>query len=85
MQVYVDYIFLDTQERTRFAQLPHEYLIEQLQFTGSETAVISTTTQASQNIRMNPVRKSITPTTSGPCGWENRLDFQAPSMVLVSC
>ncbi|AGE55620.1 major capsid protein VP54 [Acanthocystis turfacea Chlorella virus MN0810.1] len=53
MQVYVDYIFLDTQERTRFAQLPHEYLIEQLQFTGSETAVISTTTQASQNIRMN--------------------------------
>ncbi|AGE50145.1 major capsid protein VP54 [Acanthocystis turfacea Chlorella virus Canal-1] len=53
MSVYVDYIFLDTQERTRFAQLPHEYLIEQLQFTGSETAVISTTTQASQNIRMN--------------------------------
>ena len=53
MSVYVDYIFLDTQERTRFAQLPHEYLIEQLQFTGSETAVISSTTQASQNIRMN--------------------------------
>lgn len=53
MSVYVDYIFLDTQERTRFAQLPHEYLIEQLQFTGSETAVISATTQASQNIRMN--------------------------------
>ncbi|ABT16414.1 hypothetical protein ATCV1_Z280L [Acanthocystis turfacea chlorella virus 1] len=53
MSVYVDYIFLDTQERTRFAQLPHEYLIEQLQFTGSETATISTTTQASQNIRMN--------------------------------
>ena len=53
MSVYVDYIFLDTQERTRFAQLPHEYLIEQLQFTGSETATPSTTSQASQNIRLN--------------------------------
>jgi hypothetical protein len=53
MSVWVDYIFLDTQERTRFAQLPHEYLIEQLQFTGSETAVPSQTSQASQNIRLN--------------------------------
>nr|BAA76600.1 major capsid protein [Chlorella virus] len=53
MSVWVDYIFLDTQERTRFAQLPHEYLIEQLQFTGSETATPSATTQASQNIRLN--------------------------------
>jgi hypothetical protein len=53
MSVYVDYIFLDTQERTRFAQLPHEYLIEQLQFSGTETATPSTTSQASQNIRLN--------------------------------
>jgi hypothetical protein len=34
--LWVDYIFLDTDERRRFAQLSHEYLIEQLQFTGSE-------------------------------------------------
>jgi hypothetical protein len=34
--VWVDYIFLDTDERRRFAQLSHEYLIEQLQFTGAE-------------------------------------------------
>ena len=53
MSVWVDYIFLDTQERTRFAQLPHEYLIEQLQFSGTETATPSTTSQASQNIRLN--------------------------------
>ena len=53
MAVWVDYIFLDTQERTRFAQLPHEYLIEQLQFSGTETATPSTTSQASQNIRLN--------------------------------
>jgi hypothetical protein len=35
--LWVDYIFLDTDERRKFAQLSHEYLIEQLQFTGSES------------------------------------------------
>jgi len=35
--LYVDYIFLDTDERRRMAQNPHEYLIEQLQFTGAES------------------------------------------------
>ena len=37
-QLFVDYIYLDTDERRRFAQVSHEYLIEQLQFTGDETA-----------------------------------------------
>jgi hypothetical protein len=35
--LYVDYVFLDTDERRRMAQNPHEYLIEQLQFTGYES------------------------------------------------
>ena len=30
--LWVDYIYLDTDERRRFAQVSHEYLIEQLQF-----------------------------------------------------
>ena len=34
MKLWVDYIYLDTDERRRFAQVSHEYLIEQLQFTG---------------------------------------------------
>ena len=34
--LYVDYIYLDTDERRRFAQVSHEYLIEQLQH-GEET------------------------------------------------
>ena len=37
VSLYVDYIYLDTEERRRFAQISHEYLIEQLQFTGDET------------------------------------------------
>ena len=30
-KLWVDYVFLDTDERRRFSQLSHEYLIEQVQ------------------------------------------------------
>jgi hypothetical protein len=33
----IDYVYLDSEERKRFAQASHEYLIEQLQFTGEES------------------------------------------------
>ena len=39
-KVWIDYIYLDTDERRRFAQVSHEYLIEQVQrdtFDGSKT------------------------------------------------
>ena len=32
VKLWVDYIYLDTDERRRFAQVSHEYLIEQLQY-----------------------------------------------------
>ena len=35
--LYIDYVYLDTDERRQFAQVQHEYLIEQLQFTGDES------------------------------------------------
>jgi hypothetical protein len=35
--LYVDYIYLDTDERRKFAQVSHEYLIETLQYTGQES------------------------------------------------
>jgi len=35
--LWVDYIFLDTDERRNFAKIAHEYLIEQVQFTGQES------------------------------------------------
>jgi len=46
--LYVDYIYLDTEERRRFAQTAHEYLIEQLQYTGEESV-----TSTSNKIQMN--------------------------------
>ncbi len=55
--LYVDYIFLDTEERRRFAQVAHEYLIEQLQFTGDETV---TSTMNKINMSFNhPVKELI--------------------------
>jgi len=46
--LYVDYIYLDTDERRKMAQNPHEYLIEQLQYTGAESVGSS-----SNKIRLN--------------------------------
>jgi hypothetical protein len=55
--LYVDYIFLDTDERRKMAQNPHEYLIEQVQFTGDESIGSS-----SNKIKLNfnhPVKELI--------------------------
>ncbi len=46
--LWIDYIYLDTDERRRFAQVSHEYLIEQLQFTGGESL-----TSSSNKIKLN--------------------------------
>jgi len=50
--LWVDYIFLDTDERRRFAQLSHEYLIEQLQFTGADT-ITGSSESTMKSVRMN--------------------------------
>ena len=52
-KLWVDYIFLDTDERRRFAQLSHEYLIEQLQFTGTDNITLSANEDGMKSMRMN--------------------------------
>ena len=54
-EVWADYIYLDTEERRRFAQVSHEYLIEQLQYQEESSS-------ASQKIKLNfnhPVKELI--------------------------
>ena len=46
--LYVDYVYLDTEERRRFAQQSHEYLIEQVQYTGAESI-----TSSSNKVQLN--------------------------------
>jgi hypothetical protein len=45
IRLYIDYIYLDTIEQKEFAQSKHRYLIEQLQFSGSETIPINNPTK----------------------------------------
>jgi hypothetical protein len=58
-KIWVDYIFLDTDERRRFAQVTHEYLIEQLQFTGSDTVDHGVETMKSLRMNFNHPCKEI--------------------------
>ena len=56
--LWVDYIYLDTDERRRFAQLSHEYLIEQLQFTGQEAITGGTSAKIKLNFN-HPCKELI--------------------------
>ena len=57
-EVWANYIYLDTEERRRFAQKGHEYLIEQVQHTGGDSiaATGSSTVRLSFN---HPVKELI--------------------------
>jgi Major capsid protein N-terminus/Large eukaryotic DNA virus major capsid protein len=58
-RLYIDYVYLDNDERQKFAKSDHEYLIEQLQFTGAESINFS---QQSKSVRLNfnhPVKELI--------------------------
>ena len=55
--VWCDYVFLDTDERRRFAQVSHEYLIEQVQYSNSLTLA---TTGGQHELRFNhPVKELV--------------------------
>lgn len=56
--LWVDYIYLDTDERRRFAQVSHEYLIEQLQYT--DHTIAAGTTSANIALYFNhPVKELV--------------------------
>jgi len=74
--LFIDYIYLDTDERRRFAQVSHEYLIEQVQFTGEETI-----NSANNKIRLNfnhPVKELVwvarLEDAETECQWTNFTD-----------
>jgi hypothetical protein len=57
MALYLDYVYLDVEERRRFAQASHEYLIEQLQYSGQQTI---TTSSGRIDLTLNhPVKELI--------------------------
>jgi hypothetical protein len=56
--LFCDYIFLDTDERRRFAQVSHEYLIEQVQFNG-KNCLGQTDSCANVELRFNHPCKEL--------------------------
>jgi len=57
-KVWANYVYLDTEERRRFAQKGHEYLIEQVQHTGSDTV----TSAAPKQVRLSynhPIKELV--------------------------
>ncbi len=71
VNVWIDYIFLDTEERKEFAQKPHEYLIE---ITQNQESSISSTTRSTTRLTFNHPTKFITwvahdPTNDGCNTW----------------
>jgi hypothetical protein len=57
MALYIDYVYLDVDERRRFAQESHEYLIDQVQYEGQQQI---TTSSARLDLTLNhPVKELI--------------------------
>ncbi len=55
--LWIDYIYLDTDERRRFAQVSHEYLIEQVQYNEAE-GIVNRSTNLNTRLSFNhPVKE----------------------------
>ena len=54
--VWADYIYLDKDERESFANKEHEFIIDQVQFTGAETLAAFTTSETIELDFNNPVK-----------------------------
>ena len=58
LNVYADYVYLDTTERRQFAQNAHEYLIDQLQYQSESSSGTSQTSTIRLNFN-HPVKELI--------------------------
>ena len=74
VKLYADYIYLDTDERRRFAQVSHEYLIEQLQY----ESFSGTTTTLDLNFN-HPVKELIFTGAPGDITADGKIGPSTPS------
>lgn len=84
--LWVDYILLDTEERRRFAQISHEYLIEQVQFNGDTNITGDTVNIRTVSVNLlfqHPVKELIwvcqynNAISNGHVQWSNYTDRSA--------
>jgi len=75
-QVWGNYVFLDSDERTMFAQKGHEYLIDQLQYTGAAPLPATVGNQNFVRITYNhPVKELVFCVTQNASGGKQLWDL----------
>ena len=74
-KLWADYIYLDTDERRRFAQVSHEYLIEQLQY------VTFSGTDTTKSLNFNHPVKELIWTTPGVTVTKKNTGFAVPQVL----
>lgn len=81
-QLYGDFIFLDTEERERFANNSHEYLIEQVQYVNHNNVPTDTTTIQNYNIDfIHPCKELIW----GICNTDQSNLLKGPNCFISLC
>lgn len=91
MTLMVNYVFLDNVERRRFAQVNHEYLIEQIQWSGAES-INGSTVKCRLNFN-HPIKALYWAANLGiyqggkfmvytPCNWKEALNKAAELLIL---
>ena len=86
LKVWGNYIYLDTEERRRFAQKGHEYLIEQVQHTGADSLASPGSTKQIRLSYNHPVKELVWCATqaSGVTGDANQLWNFTDTAITVS-
>ena len=86
-KVWANYIYLDTEERRRFAQKGHEYLIEQVQHTGTDSVDATQTKQVRLSYN-HPVKELVwcfsNTSTAATALWNFTSGNDASNVVITS-
>jgi hypothetical protein len=87
--VWCNYVYLDTEERRTFAQKGHEYLIEQLQYTGAAALTASVGNKNFPRVTYNhPVKELVWCVTQNSSGgkqlWDLTVDTSSLNNIIIT-
>lgn len=83
-KVWANYIYLDTEERRRFAQKGHEYLIEQVQHTGTDALATAGNTKQIRLSYNHPVKELVFCADRGSVSAANLWNFTSTDVYVTT-
>ena len=83
-KVWANYIYLDTEERRRFAQKGHEYLIEQVQHTGTDALASAGSTKQIRLSYNHPVKELVFCADRGSVSAANLWNFTSTDVFVTT-